>query len=73
MMLCVCYTAGSSRSLLSNFTLIEYLQIYRQMDQVFHNPDSLYCILTSLNHPFHSLLTNEDRGVTITEIPQCPS
>jgi len=55
------------------FTLTEYLQIYRHMDQVFHYPDSLYCILTSLNHHLHSLLTNEDRGVTITEIPQCSS
>ena len=54
------------------FTVTEYAQIYNHMDQVFHIPtDSLYCTLTSLYHQLQSLLTNEGRGVSIAEIPQC--
>ncbi|XP_065886563.1 uncharacterized protein [Dysidea avara] len=57
------------------FDYNECMQIYHQWDWVYHTPESMYCILTSLNHHLNTFLMRETTStnpVPITcNIGQC--
>ena len=58
----------SEGSYCPSFTPNELMQIYDQWDLVFHAPDTMYCMLTSLSHHIPVLLRRDVQGITSTNL-----